>query len=156
MARGDTMLVGTAGEHFVAFRLAQLGWVVALPRMGSPLVDLLVSDQTGARTVTIQVKTAEWAERKRGRGPNRKLHHLEFPLGRRAAAVNQERFLFAFVDLRGREPTSSPDVYIVPSAFIHDYCKEWIEGAKMVRWHPSIEEAEPFKNDWPRIAALLT
>ncbi len=65
MGRTDTLIVGTAGEHYVAFRLAQLGWVVALPRGGSPAVDLLVSNMTGSRTVTIQVKTAEWAGRKR-------------------------------------------------------------------------------------------
>ena len=155
MARDDTMIVGTAGEHFVAFRLAQLGCIVGLPRVGSPSVDLLVSDRTGTKTVAIQVKTAEWAMRERGRGSNRKPHHLEFPLGHRAADISDPRVLYAFVDLKGRDPSSVPDVYIVPSADIHKYCSGWAKGAKLVRWHPDILTAEPYCNDWSRIQKVL-
>jgi hypothetical protein len=46
----STAITGTAGEHFVAARLAGMGYVVALSRGGSPGVDLLIATQDGSRT----------------------------------------------------------------------------------------------------------
>ena len=154
MARDDALLVGTAGEHFVAFRLAQLGCVVAIPRGGSPAVDLLVSNRAGTKTVTVQVKTAEWAQRYRGRGEEKRLDHLEFPLGHRAVGFSPRRFIYAFVDLQGREPNSAPDVYIVPAEIVRQYADEWAH-VKWLRYHPPIEEVEPYKNRWRLITQLL-
>jgi len=155
MARNDTLIVGTSGEHYVAFRLAQLGLIVALPRAGSPAVDLLATNVDGSKTVTIQVKTAEWAMRKRGRGKNRIPHHVEFPLGHKAAELQSARFLYVFVDLKGREPDSVPDVYIVPSKDVVAYCAGWARDAKMVRWHVKLEDVGEYKNDWEQISRLL-
>ena len=59
-------LTGTAGEHYVAFKLSSLGYVAALAREGSPTVDILVSNLEGSKTLAIQVKTTEWATRDRG------------------------------------------------------------------------------------------
>jgi hypothetical protein len=155
MARHDTSIVGTAGEHFVAFRLSQLGFVVALPRAGTPTVDLLVSNREGTRSVTIQVKTAEWAERMRGRGSNKKLDRVEFPLGHKAAYVNAPSVFYVFVDLKGRDKDSVPTVYVVPSLEIFQYCEGWAKNAKLVRWHPLIDKARPFENNWDPIVELL-
>jgi hypothetical protein len=156
MGRKDTLIVGTSGEHYVAFRLAQLGWIVALPRAGSPAVDLLVCNMDGSRTITIQVKTAEWAMRERGRGENRAPHHVEFPLGHKAAELKGARFIYAFVDLKGREPDSLPDVYIVPSKDVVAYCNGWAKEAKMVRWHAEIKSVAKYRNDWGHISRLLS
>lgn len=155
MARHDTMIVATAGEHFVAFRLAQLGYVVALTRAGSPSVDLLVSDRKGVKTCAVQVKTAEWALRNRGRGSSKIPHHLEFPLGHKAAGINDARFVYVFVNLKGRDAESTPDAYIVPSDVIYKYCEELGLDRPLIRWHVPIAKARPFLNDWSRITNLL-
>src|SRR3990172_9316203 len=56
-----TALTGCAGEHFVAYRLSAMGYLVALTRGGAPSVDLMVGTPDGKKTVTIQVKTANKA-----------------------------------------------------------------------------------------------
>ena len=155
MGKNDFLQIAAAGEHYVAFRLAQHGFVVAVPRGGSPTVDLLVSNSRGTRMVAIQVKTTEWALRERGRGQSREPHHLEFPLGAKAANHTDERFVYAFVDLRGKSPTSVPDVYIVPSKDIQSYCGDWAAKVPLVRWHPTIESADRYKGAWHTISQLL-
>jgi len=153
MARNNALQVGTAGEHYVAFRLAQRGFVVAIPRGGSPTVDILASDPTGNRTLAIQVKTAEWAGRTRGRGNDKRSHHLEFALGHKAANHGGEYFFYVFVDLKGQDPSSVPECYIVPSAEIRKYCARVPAKAKMVRWHPLVGEAEPYRENWASLVA---
>ena len=155
MARKDSMQIGVAGEHYVAFRLAQQGFIVAIPRGGSPTVDLLVSNVDGDRTIALQVKTTEWAERTRGRGSNKCIHHFEFPLGHKAATHSGERFLYVFVDLLGRDPKTVPVAYIVPSNDIIAYCGEWAKKAPLVRWHPRVETAEKYREAWNTIGDIL-
>lgn len=154
MGRSDALQVGAAGEHYVAFRLAQLGYVVAIPRGGSPTVDLLVSNVAGTRTAAIQVKTAAWAERERGRGAARKPHGIDFQLGHKFAQA-QDGLFFAFVDLRGRSTSSQPVVWILPAAAIRKYCGDWYQHAKLVRWQVSLDEAARYKDAWQLIADAL-
>jgi hypothetical protein len=106
--------------------------------------------------VALQVKTATWAERERGRGEARALDHLEFALGAKAADLEGDRFLYVFVDLHGRKPNSVPDVYIVPSTKVKAYCEKWARTAAMVRWHPSLANAARYKNKWDTIHELLS
>jgi hypothetical protein len=61
MPKIPTALTGCAGEHFVAYRLSAMGYVAALPRGGSPSVDLMVGTVDGRNTVTVQVKTKSQA-----------------------------------------------------------------------------------------------
>ena len=156
MGRTDSLQIGTAGEHYVAFRLAQLGFVVAIPRGGSPAVDLLVSNVGATRTLAIQVKTTEWAERKRGRGTERRAHHLEFPLGHKATHHASDNLYYVFVDLRGRDPKlSHPVSYIVPSTEIAAYCRGWADTAAMVRWHPVVDVVQRYKENWDVLISQL-
>jgi hypothetical protein len=41
-------------------------------------------------------------------------------------------------------------LYLVPAAFVCDYCAPWIAGAEgqLVRFHIEIEAMERFKNNW--------
>ena len=84
-------------------------------------LDILVSNQEGTRTVAIQVKTTDWAVRERGRGDARAPHELQFPLGFKAAKIDNPNLIFAFFDLRGIGSDDSPDVYLVPSDFVCDH-----------------------------------
>lgn len=154
MARNSSQLTGVTGVHFVAARLSYLG-LHAVPttrNVGGP--DLLVSDTTGARSLTIQVKTTEWASRDRGRGAARKAHHLEWDIGWGCARLDHESLFFALVDLKSF--MELPDVYLVPSAVIADYFaggdpQTW----RRARYHPLIADVEPYKNNWSLLSQSL-
>lgn len=150
-----SILTGTAGEHYVAYQLTSLGFVVALTRGGSPTVDLMVGDLNARNTISLQVKTTEWAMRERGRGKNRKPHHLEFPLGFKSGKINQPNYFLAFVDLRLYDENPVPDVYIVPSEFTYKWCESWIDDEKMVRLHIPIEDIAPYKENYKLIRQAL-
>jgi hypothetical protein len=63
MVKRPTALTAAAGEHFVAFKLSAMGYLVAMTRGGSPTVDLLVGDLSGEAAISIQVKTSSGARR---------------------------------------------------------------------------------------------
>ena len=155
MRQLPAVLTGTAGEHFVAYRLTAMGLLVALTRGGSPTVDLMVSDIHGKKAISVQVKTTEYALRERGRGKERKPHHLEFPLGFKSARINEPNFFFAFVDMKALHPNEIPDVYIVPSEFVYKWCASWIDNVKMVRFHIPLEQIEQYKNNFERLRESL-
>jgi len=132
-----------------------MGYVAAIPREGAPTVDILACNTEASNVLSIQVKTTEWATIDRGRGENKKPHHLEFPLGHKAARYKSENLVFTFVDLNGLNwEEKSPDVYIIPSEYVFNHCKDGVD-AKMVRFHIDIEEIEQFKNNWDPISSAL-
>ncbi len=133
MPKIPSKLTGTAGEHFVAYKLSCLGYIAAMSREGSPTVDILVSNLDGSRTIAIQVKTTGWATRTRGRGTGKRPYELQFPLGYKSAKTKGDNFVFAFVDLNGLDSEKEPDIYIVPSDFVFTYSEPWVDKVKMVR-----------------------
>ena len=152
----NTRLTGTAGEHYVAYKLTLLDIIVAMPREGSPTVDILASNLNGSKVLAIQVKTTEWATRDRGRGKNRKAHHLEFPLGYKSGKLNSDNLIFAFVDLNWRDwHEKQPDIYFIPSECVFEFCKPWIDNSKMVRFHIALDEINKFKNNWELVTERL-
>ena len=156
MPKINSKLTGSAGEHYVAYKLSCMGYVVAIPREGVPTVDILACNTDATKLVSIQVKTTEWATRKRGRGENRKPHILDFPLGHKAAGYESDNLIFTFVDINGLTwEDKMPDVYIVPSEFVYKHCKGWARKAKMVRLQIPIKEMEHFKNNWEPIKSAL-
>ena len=156
MPKIPSRLTGTAGEHYVAFKLSCLGFIAAMTRDGSPTVDILVSNLYGNKTLAIQVKTTDWATRTRGRGKSKKPYELQFPLGYNSANRKDDDFFFTFVDLNGLDwDEKEPDVYIVPSNFVYEYCKSWIDKVKMVRLHIEIDKMEQFKNNWELLKSRL-
>lgn len=96
----ESSLVGSAGEHYVLYRLYMRGMMAALAPRNAPTVDILAlhSDETIA--ASLQVKTRRSGTDK-GWHMNKKHERIENP-----------RLFYAFVDL---EP-SVPAVFIVPSA----------------------------------------
>lgn len=150
MARA-TALTGTAGTYFVASRLAHQGLHAAVTHGNAPFVDVLVSLPDGSAAVSLQVKTSASALRKRGRGKNRVDHHYEWDLGRKAATTARDDLFVAFVDLKKYDKI--PDVYIVPSRVL----KKRYEGRNLKRWryHPSLEEIKPYRNNWDLVRDRL-
>lgn len=147
-------LIGAAGVYFVAARLNVLGYHAALTIRNVPNVDILASSLDGACAVSIQVKTARYALRYRGRGEDRHPDHYEWSLSWKSARLSREDLFFAFVDLKEFE--EMPEVFIVPSSVVHEYYEggdpqEW----KWPRYHPLVSEIEAYKNNWKLITDRL-
>lgn len=149
------ILTGTAGVYFVASQLAAKGFHAAPTFGNAPNVDVLVGLPDGAATLSLQVKTSMHATRARGRGENKVWHHYEWDLGTKSAGLNQPGLFFAFVNLKGME-SQMPDVFIVPSSVIYAKFEKYLEKKpSRPRWHPKIEEAEPYKNNWDSLRDYL-
>ena len=153
----DYQLTATAGEHYIAFRLASLGFIPALVRQGSPTIDLIASSSDGGKTVGIQVKTTSLATRTRGRGIKKVPFQLQFPLGYHAIEITADTTIFCFVDLRGGEEGIVPDVYVVPAAELKkEYEGMNIRQYSYFRHHRPIEQMTKYRNNWAPVIQALT
>lgn len=149
------ILVGTAGVYFVASRLAAKGFHAAPTFGNAPNVDILAGLPDGASTISIQVKTTWRALRTRGRGSKKYPDHYEWDVGERCARLNQPGLFFTFVDLKGAG-NEMPDVFVVPSEVIHNTFKKYFEtGVSRWRWHPKVEIAMPYMNNWDLLRDYL-
>ncbi len=152
----NSKIVASAGEHYVAYVLSNLGYIAALVRAGSPAIDLLVASTDGINTVGIQIKTTENALRTRGRGKEKTPHELQFPLGHKAVEDAIPGIIFCFVDLRGFDPQNTPDVYVIPSEVLIDLFKGIdIRQYSYFRLHRPIEWMEEYKNNWQPFTSAL-
>ena len=118
------------------------------------MAPILASSLDGSKSLAIQVKTSVCANRWIGRGTEKKVGRKEWNLGRKAAKTSFENLVFVFVDLEDDcdgETTS----YIIPSSFIFEYCKAWVDEVPWVRFHIPINEIEPFKDNWDIISKAL-
>ena len=148
--------ISTAGTYFVMSKLA-INEIHASCTFGNaPIVDILACSADGSKSISIQVKTAENAKRTRGRGKEKKLDHVEFNLGHKAAKYNSENLFFAFVDLdQDWSEVPTPTVYIIPSNFIFEYHKDWSDAVSWLRFHPKVEEIEKYKDNWDILKTAL-
>lgn len=73
--RRNSQLTGVSGVHYVAAYLSFLGFHAVPTTRNVQGPDLLVSTLDGSTTLSVQVKTTNWAERTRGRGQSKKPHH---------------------------------------------------------------------------------
>ena len=147
-------LTGVAGVHFVAARLSYLGFHAVPTTRNVRGPDLLVSNNDGSKGVSVQVKTTAWAMRTRGRGDQKKPHHLEWDIGWSSAKIKSVRLIFALVDLKDFEDL--PDVFLVPSRVIYEYFEEGDPKTwRRARYHPEIEEIEQYKNRWDTLTKKL-
>lgn len=153
-ANTKRIFTGTAGVYYVMYELAARGFHASATMGNAPYLDILVSSEDGEQSLSLQVKTTEHALRDRGRGDQRKPHHLEFPLGHKAARLNRPGVMFAFVDLAvwGDKRVT---VYLVPSQKVHDLCAAFVDTAPMVRFHPSIEWMEPYREAWKQVGDVV-
>ncbi len=112
MTKRSTALTAAAGEHYVAYRLSQLGYAVALTRGGAPVIDLMVANRKG-EAVSVQVKTSSDAHWTFKRDPTK--NYWNWDVGEKAKHSDGESLFYAFVDLKGSVPGTSPDVFVVPA-----------------------------------------
>ena len=154
MAKLPGILIGTAGVYHVASQLAQQGFHAAVTFGNAPSVDILVGQLQGAATLSLQVKTSQWAWRTRGRGQNKQPHHYEWDVGIKSAGLSHPDLYFAFVDLKlGKEEV--PDVFIVPSNVVAAYFAPRMGKLTRYRWHPGLKEIEEYQNCWDTLLNRL-
>ena len=116
----------------------------------APGFDILVCNETGEKSVAIQVKSAQWAKKTiKGKAS------LDFPLGYKAGKVNRDSVYFAFVDF-GVAQNQKPDIYLIRSTWLHHFCESWIDQyiGKMVRFQPEVDWIKEFKiedGNWSRL-----
>jgi hypothetical protein len=148
----SSALVGNAGAYIVAARLSALGLICAPTFRNTPKIDLLVSDETGASFVSLQVKTAMSAMREGGRGQQKQPHHYEWAMNWTSAQLNVQNLYFALVDLK--RFNELPDIFIVPSHRVFAWFEERNATPETWRWpryHPSVETLAPYKNNFDSI-----
>lgn len=115
MAKVPSILVGVAGEYFVAGELSRRGYIASITLRNSKGVDILASNQEATKQVGIQVKTN---------------HHdkPEWMLNEKAESYHAENLFYVFVNLKGDR--FRPDCYVVPSKVVAEYVaskhKEWL------------------------------
>jgi hypothetical protein len=152
--RHSGQLTGVAGFHYVASYLSYLGFHAVPTTRNVPGPDLLVSNLSGSRGLSLQVKTTIWGMRTRGRGEAKKPHHHEWDIGWSSAKVNHPHLFFALVDLQQFD--SLPDVFIVPSQVIFTYFKGGDpETWRRARYHPLVEDIQRYKNNWDILRKAL-
>ena len=167
MVKRADALTGSAGVYFVAAQINAMGYHAALTIRNVPNVDLLASTLDGSRSVGIQVKTARYASRKRGKGNERATFQYQWAMSENSwkAAVHSKKLLFAFVDLgcdQGKALADLPDVYVVPADFLKDYYREVVKryGGDPANWkwkrlHAAASTFDRFKNNWAPLKASL-
>ncbi|HEY8990610.1 MAG TPA: hypothetical protein VIM46_01415, partial [Luteolibacter sp.] len=103
-----------------------------------------------------QVKTTEWAKRYSGKkNAEKKLTQLQWYLGRKAAKANLTGLFIVFVDYDKWSAQPKTDCYVVPSAFVYEFCKSWIDRVSMVRLHISPDLMMPYRDAWHLIEEAL-
>jgi hypothetical protein len=150
-------LTGTGGVYYVMAQLALRGFHASCTFGNAPFVDILVGAVDGAKTVSLQVKTAREARRWGGTREAPRVIELQWTLGRKLAKHCRSALFYVFVDLKGFKTEEVPDIYIVPSEWIKKYCEPWVDIVKWVRFHVAPEKVEPFKNGkgWQQLSEAL-
>lgn len=120
----QTSLLGAAGEHHVMCELLRRGYIAALAPAGVPNADIVVTDISGGRLCSIQVKTRR--ELGSDGGWHMKAKH---------ESIKADPLFYCFVDF-GRSPADSPSLFLLPSELVARVLREshahWlsIPGAK--------------------------
>jgi hypothetical protein len=154
MPKRPTTLTAAAGEHFVAYKLSELGFLAALTRAGVPTVDIMAGDTSGENSIMIQVKTSNWARRQYKR--NTEKNGWTWDVGAKAKSIKGENIIYAFVDLRWNNNSCQnipkPDVFIVPSIVVANFLGE--NWSRYMFWIFEKEKDKYFEN-WDLIIDRL-
>jgi len=117
--------IENSGVYYLVYKLFTKECNVAFPGLNSPVIDLIVSNKTGIKTCSLQVKTGRNAYNKR---PKNKDPYWQWQVNARKGYENvDDTFFYAFVDLNSEE--SNPLIFIVPSLDVACYIEfyGWID-----------------------------
>jgi hypothetical protein len=99
-------LSGVAGEYLVAGQLSNLGYLATITLRNSKGIDILCSNETGDKIVSIQVKTNQRSE-------------SGWVLDEKAEKHFNEKFFYVFVKLNN-DTNKVHEFFIVPSQIVAD------------------------------------
>ena len=120
MAIGESQLIGAAGQYYVGYKLSE-NRLCAAQTIGNAVgADILVCDDKGLETCSIQVKTSKNAYRANRYG----CEGYEFDVGASVIGKQSPNLWYAFVNLQQQEDSSfKPQVFIVPSKWVAEFVK---------------------------------
>lgn len=114
-----TSLSGAAGQYFVAGELSRRGIIATVTLRNARGIDILASNQSASRTISIQVKTNQLSGKK-------------WLLDKKAEDLFADNLYYVFVNLNGQE--GAPTYHVVLSMIVASYVKirhqNWLAGAK--------------------------
>jgi len=120
MAKPHKTSLAACGEHYVASYLSGMGLVVALTRGGAPATDIIVTSQSGGRSVSLQVKSGgPYSHTVSKRNP--KNNQWTWRVGASASEKPSEYHWYAFVfigDWPRENRPPNPEVFFVSSGFV--------------------------------------
>ncbi len=107
-SRITPLLAGVAGEYFVAGELSRRGHIASISLRNTRGIDILATNATANRSVTIQCKTSQ----------SRNI----WILNDKCESFYSENHFYIFVALGG--PLERPRYYIVPSATVAKHVRD--------------------------------
>lgn len=108
MVKADTVLTGVAGEYYVAAELWRKGYIASLTSKNTKGIDLLVSNQDGNRSASIQIKTNSTGL-------------CSWILNKKSEEEYNDKLFYVFVDLKDND---YPKYYVVKTNIVADYIRE--------------------------------
>jgi len=112
-------LSGAAGQYFVAAELSRRGTIASLTLRNARGIDVLAANESGTRSVGIQVKTNQDGGK-------------EWVVHQKAEDLHAENLFYVFVNLNGSK--GSPEYHIVESEIVATSIREshqnWLVGTK--------------------------
>jgi hypothetical protein len=154
MTKIQNSTLGACGEHYVASYLSGMGLVVGITNTGAPATDLIVTSESGAKSVSIQVKTGGiHSHITRKRKPENNAWCWRTSKAKRPTS-DSHWYAFVFV---GDWPSDggAPEVFFVPSKVVAQKARdpEIVEGWFWI----SEAEAEQYRGrlGYRRLASCL-
>jgi hypothetical protein len=119
MGKIPSILVGVAGEYFVAAELSRRGYIASISMRNTRGIDILATNEEATRSITIQCKAnqdggASWI------------------LNKKSEDFAPQNHFYVFVALTS--PEERPRYHVVPASVVADYTtrthREWLAGDK--------------------------
>jgi hypothetical protein len=119
MGKIPSILVGVAGEYFVAAELSRRGYIASISMRNTRGIDILATNEEATHSITIQCK----ANQDGG---------SSWILNKKAEDFAPKNHFYVFVALTA--PNERPRYHVVPASFVADYTREshaaWLKGKK--------------------------
>lgn len=117
MGKIPSILVGVAGEYFVAAELSRRGYIASISMRNTRGIDILATNEEATHSITIQCK----ANQDGG---------SSWILNKKAEDFAPKNHFYVFVALTS--PEERPRYHIVPASVVAEYTsrthKEWLAG----------------------------
>jgi hypothetical protein len=130
-------LTGMRGVYLVAAELSRLGFIASPTSRNVTGADILVTDQSCARTYSVQVKT------------NAKTFGF-WLVGAKAKTTSSATHIYVFVNLRSSKTGEATDFYVVPSKTVAErtVVSSAKTGKKSTWYQFNLSDAKEYKNGW--------